>query len=235
MTVAIEVHRAPVPVDLRTSVAAVLADAFAEDDWGGHRDGPRRPGGVPLLMQVAADVGARRGGLVVAHQVAGRRGPHTPRGGRDRALPPLVHGAAVWVPADRRGGGPVDAVRARAVGLPLVLGPRGLGRVLRDEADTDRAVDPHVGPGDAYLWVLGVRRDRHGHGLGRALVEATATDATERGHGRLVLVTHDPRNVAVYRALGFILLQSSRRASGITLHVLARELRTDGRPGPETG
>lgn len=209
MTATIEVHRAPAPSDLLTAAASALADAFAEDRWVGHRDGPRPSGGVPLLMRVAADVGARRGGLVVA---------------REGGSPSRVLGASVWVPAHRRGGGPVDAVRAGSAVLPLVLGPRGLSRVLRDEADTDRAVAPHVRPGDAYLWVLGVRREGHGRGLGRALVESTAVDAAERGHGRLLLVTHDPRNVAKYLALGFTLLESTRRSSGITLHVLARPL-----------
>ncbi len=209
MNAAIEVHRAPLLVDVRTAAASALADAFAEDGWVGHSDGPRRSGGVPLLMRVAADVGARRGGLLVA---------------QEGASPSEVLGASVWVPADRRGGAPLDAVRAGAAALPLVLGPRGLARVLRDEADTDRAVEPHVRPGDAYLWVLGVRRDRHGRGLGRTLVEGTAVDAAQHGHGRLVLVTHDPRNVAKYLALDFALLDTSRRTSGITLHVLARPL-----------
>lgn len=96
------------------------------------------------------------------------------------------------------------------------------GAVLADAfaADTARYVDGLVRE-DAYLWVLGVTRDRHGRGVGRALVEAVRADAAAAGHRRLVLVTHDPGNVARYEAMGFVPLGRSVRASGISLHALA--------------
>lgn len=225
MTPTLQVHRGAVPAALRDATAAVLADAFADDAWTGHESGRRSIAAARLLMQVAVDSASRRGGLVVATDPAGAGLAAAPVTVAEAGAPlaqGLIVGASTWVPASRRGGGCLDAMRAGALRLPVTLGPLGLLRVLRDEAASGRAVAAQVRPRDAYLWVLGVRRDRHGNGFGRTLIEATMADAATAGHERVVLSTHDRSNVALYEAMGFTRVDSGRLSSGLVLHVLAR-------------
>jgi ribosomal protein S18 acetylase RimI-like enzyme len=205
--VEVTLHRGPPTPGTADAAAAALADAFAEDSWVRSATGGQEPG-LRAMMRVAVDAAARRGGLLVAHGEHGE-----------------ARGASTWVPAGRRGGGVLDATHAGVLlRLPFELRSAGMIRLLRDQAQTGRVVDRHLRRSDAYLWVLGVRRAEHGRGIGRALVEATVADAIAAGRTRLVLATHDGANVAVYRALGFELLDDSVRSRGHVVHVLARSI-----------
>lgn len=201
-----------VSTDIRRGAGRVLADAFAEDPWATYvlgASGTRRPRALARLMSVPVDVSADRGGLVLETSPdAGRR--------------PVA--VSTWVPADRRGVGLVAAARAGALALPLEVGPATMVRLVRDEADLDRVLEPHLEDGDAYLWVLGVAREHHGQGLGRLVVDRTCAEATARGFRRVVLNTDNPTNVAIYRRLGFEPLTRVTRPSGLTSHVLARRV-----------
>lgn len=205
-------HHGGAPPALRDAAADALADAFAADPWARYVTGRAFHPHDAALMRVPACAGARRGGLVTA---AGGRG---------------VVGASTWVPAGRREAGMSDVVRARALGLPFVLGPAAMSRLVREATDTGGWADGVLRPDDAYLWVLGVRREAHGRGIGRMLVEATAADAASAGHTRLSLVTYNADNVSRYEAMGFSLLEVSRRGTGLTAHALARPSRGEGRP-----
>lgn len=195
------------PAAVAASAAAVLADAFAHDPWARYVTGRPHRRSDALLFRVPVVAAARRGGLLAG------QGPDGD-----------VTGVSTWVPGDGRGSGVADALRARALHLPLLLGPAGYLRLATEETDTDRWVDGLTRPGDAYLWVLGVRRDHHGAGLGRALLEATVEAAVAAGHDRLVLITHNPANVARYERMGFAVLEASTRPSGLLVHALARPL-----------
>ena len=55
----------------------------------------------------------------------------------------------------------------------------------------------------AYLWLLGAHPDAQGRGLGRAALESAVSSMRARGFARCVLRTQQPRNVSLYRYLGF--------------------------------
>ena len=200
----VQVHRAPLPRGLADAAAGALADAFAGEPSAIGSDA--RPSARRLLMRVPVDACARAGGLVVARE-----------GG-------AVVGAAAWLPGDRRGGGVGHVWTSGSWRLLPLLGVRGLRAVLREAAETDRLVSRYVSPDDAYLWIVGVVPAAHGRGLGGALVRAVVEDARAAGHGRLVLVTHNPANVPVYRALGLHVVDDTARSRGHVLHVMARTL-----------
>lgn len=210
--------RSPVPPALRDGAAEVLADAFAgaaSAIGGGARPGARR-----LLMRVPVDAAARNGGLVVrGDRLDDAAGPGS--GGPGSGGPDVL-GAAAWVPASARGAGTLSSVRTGSWRLLPMLGPAGLVRVLRQAREADRLVGGFLHDDDAYLSVVGVRRDAHGGGHGRALVEGTVADAAAAGLARVVLLTHDPRNVPFYRCLGFDLVEDGLRSRGHPLAVLAR-------------
>ncbi|MGL5909527.1 MAG: GNAT family N-acetyltransferase, partial [Phycicoccus sp.] len=113
---------------------------------------------------------------------------------------------------------------ARALLVPVVAGIRTMARLTRDEAELADVVAGHGRPGDAYAWVLGVRRDLHGRGLGRSVVDLACGQARRRGFRRMTLNTDNPANVAMYERLGFELCGTARRTSGLLAHVMARPL-----------
>lgn len=74
----------------------------------------------------------------------------------------------------------------------------------------------------AEIWWLGVRRDLHRHGVGRALIAAAIERAETAGCNMMVLETLSPEHPdpgyaktrAFYRALGFSPLVRSARGTG---------------------
>lgn len=198
----------------RSACAAVLADAFAADPWAAYvlgEPGMQRYAALEAVMRVPVALAETRGGLL-CHP-------------GDEGQPVAV---STWVPAQERAVGFRDAARARALTLPLRVGPATMRRLNRDEAALDDLLTAHAlrdgGSRDAYLWVLGVARHHHGQGLGRNVVNQTCDQARARGYDRLVLNTDNPANVPIYRALGFDLLHRAQRPSGLTAHLLARPL-----------
>lgn len=188
----------------------VLADAFAGDPWARYvlgAPGSRRAGALAAVMRAPVDVSRRRGGLVLEYDEHGS-----------------VGAVSTWVPADQRHVGVVDAVRANALSVPITVGAPTMFRLGKDERDLDAVLAEHLRPGDAYLWVLGARRDLHGRGLGRAVVDETCRQAAARGFRRVVLNTDNPANVQMYARLGFELHDTARRSSGLTAHVLIRSV-----------
>ncbi|MGL5810177.1 MAG: GNAT family N-acetyltransferase [Nocardioides sp.] len=192
------------------AVRRVLADAFASDPWAHHvlgAPGSQRPRALAAVMRMPVFLAQRRGGLLIRNDDSGR-----------------VGAVSTWVPARDRAIRTADVVRARALGVPFTAGVSTMGRLTRDQRDIDAVLEEHLRSSDAYLWVLGARRDLHGRGLGRAVVEATCNDARRRGFDRVVLNTDNPANVAMYERLGFQLLGTAPRPSALTVHVLAREV-----------
>ncbi|MGL4744692.1 MAG: GNAT family N-acetyltransferase [Dermatophilaceae bacterium] len=189
---------------------AVLADAFAADPWAAYVLGApasNRATALAAVMRAPVHIARRRGGLALLDDAAGK-----------------VGAAATWIPAGGTHVGFADAVRARALLVPVVAGIRTMTRLTQDEAELTEVVAGHGRPGDAYAWVLGVRRDLHGRGLGRAVVDLACDQARQRGFRRMTLNTDTPTNVAIYQRLGFELCGTARRRSGLLAHVMARPL-----------
>ncbi len=197
-------HRAPLPPGLAEAAAATLHAAFDGDPTALAAGAGPRAG--RLLMRVPVDAAATGGGLLV---VPGSSGP-------------APAGVAAWVPAAGHGGGLGQVLRSGSWLLLPLLGPRALARVVRDARRTDRLVAGYLRPDDAYLWVVGVRPEAQGRGLGGVLVRGVLADARRAGLARVVLVTHQADNVPLYRALGFDLVDDTARSRGHLLHVMAR-------------
>lgn len=207
------------------SESTTLADAFADDPWAAYvlgASGHSRQHALARLMSVPVACAALHGGVVTIPRYT-REGPEN---GDPNVVPHADGTAAVgaWVPSGARKINLRTAVRLNAVSLPLEVGLSTMQRLWRDEAELDHILKTHLTDQDAYLWVLGVRRHAHGHGLGRRLVDQIARDAARSGHHRILLHTDTPDNVEIYRRLGFRFLDEQLRTSGLRCHVLAMSL-----------
>lgn len=123
----------------------------------------------------------------------------------------LARADTLWMVAERRG------AMAGVVHLALhqspeggVLGPLareiGLPRAARAGLVLSLLSHARLAPGEAYLEELAVAPHHRRRGVGRALVEACAREATERGRERLTLwVAEDNAGArALYETSGFI-------------------------------
>ncbi len=197
----------PARTDL-AGAAATLAAAFAGGpavSWV-QPDLTRQRRTLPAMFRPVLEVCARRGGVEV-----------------------VADGAAVcgWLPSPELAVGPVEVVRAGFWRLPLpdAFGPAATVRLLRHEHVTDEVLLTHAGPSVGYLWVLGVRPDRHGEGLGGAALAAGLDAMRAQGLRACLLKTETPRNRALYRHLGFEQVDEVTPAvSGVPAWVFRRAL-----------
>lgn len=191
----------------------VLADAFAHDPWANHvlaDRAEREPTALATILRTPVRLASERGGLVT--QI-------------DESSPSRsIVAVSTWVPMSGRRLTAAMALRTGAIALPMLIGPRAFLRLTSDEHELHARLDRRANASMAYLWVLGVRRSHHGRGLGRAVVDTTCAQALSRGFTSLLLNTDNAANVAVYERLGFALVESGARASGLTTHVMLRQL-----------
>ena len=119
-------------------------------------------------------------------------------------LRPAGGGAAsVWMPSQSLVPTPLwEEIRL----LPVLLGATGLARfgrlaAMRQAMDAHHPMDrPHI-----YLWLLGVRPQAQGLGIGSRLLRAGLERADAQGLP-VFLETSTPENVALYRRHGFEVL-----------------------------
>jgi ribosomal protein S18 acetylase RimI-like enzyme len=114
--------------------------------------------------------------------------------------PPSGGAAAVWIHSDKLTPTPFwDELR----GLPTLLSATGLRRfgrlaALRAGMDKHHPMDrPHI-----YLWLLGVRPEAQGYGVGSRLLQAGLERVDAQGLPAF-LETSTEENVALYRRYGF--------------------------------
>lgn len=112
-------------------------------------------------------------------------------------------GVALWTPRDSMSVSFTAAWRAGMLTLPFTVGPSSFRRLDRFEHELDGHTRTAAGSDFAYVWLLGAHPDAQGRGLGRAALERALTSMRERGFTRCVLRTQQPRNVSLYRHLGF--------------------------------
>lgn len=117
------------------------------------------------------------------------------------ALRPSVGGgASVWIPSQRMGPSHWwDEIRT----LPVILAATGFSRfdrmaAMRSAMEKHHPVEqPHI-----YLWLLGVRPEAQGAGVGSRLLRA-GLDRADAQSLPVFLETATERNVALYRRHGF--------------------------------
>lgn len=119
----------------------------------------------------------------------------------------------VWVPDRRAVIGLIDAARGHMLMLPFTVGVLCMRRLNHAEKHGETFLHLHVATPYAYLMALAVHPDRQGHGLASRVVNEVSDQARSAGFRTLALRTENPRNVDLYRHLGFHLHARQRAPS----------------------
>ena len=130
-------------------------------------------------------------------------------------------GAALWFPSERLGPNPLS-VRLRAITMFLgACGPPRFPRVLALREAMDRR-HPMDRPHD-YLWMLGVRPEVQGRGVGSGLLKARLDRLDVQGRPAF-LETSVTRSLSLFRRHGFVVIDEYRPApSGPTIWSMWRD------------
>jgi ribosomal protein S18 acetylase RimI-like enzyme len=128
-----------------------------------------------------------------------------------------LSGAAIWSPSGALHYSLLDLLRYGAVRGSLHQGPAAVLRQLK-ALDIMQAMhksiitDPHY-----YLATIGVEPDKHGKGLGSALLRPTLAELDEQ-QLPVYLDTHNEDNVSLYRRFGFEIVHHGFLPGGSVMH-----------------
>lgn len=194
-------------------IASLLARAFAED---------------PLMRYVIGDEGARHRHLTMLF--AGAERACRIRGGvAEQREARAVLAAAIWLPFAVMPVSLATIVRSGMIWAPLVLGGPAIARLQRHEAPCERYLRRTLPTSSGYLWSVGVEPAATGRGLGRSVIAAACAEMTAHQLTHCALKTENASNVALYRRLGFQMLDTLiDQRSGLTSWAMAKALPQKG-------
>ena len=114
-------------------------------------------------------------------------------------------GVLAWAPA-KVFSGPLkilELVRSGMVWLPASIGLSAAQRLIAHDHTCEAALIHHAPKDFAYIWAVGVRPDQAGKGLGKQMIQAALNDMRQQGYKACWLRTENPKNVGLYKYLGF--------------------------------
>lgn len=128
---------------------------------------------------------------------------------------------ACWLPPGREWLGFFGLVRSGGLALAWRIGVRRTVLLDRLGRVTTAARKRHTSGPHWYLNLLGVRPEAKGRGLSRAVLRPGFA-AADRDRLPCYLDTQDAANVAIYRRLGFDLIDESAAPGGMTNYAMRR-------------
>lgn len=125
-------------------------------------------------------------------------------------------GAVIWLP---RKSFPLTLsmeIRSGMWTLPVQLGQRATLRLMNHDRESEGWIKKNVGRQMAYIWCIGVALQARGKGYCRQLIDQSIDQMRLLGLKECWLKTEDPKNVAIYEKLGFVVMNHMVvRSSGI--------------------
>jgi ribosomal protein S18 acetylase RimI-like enzyme len=154
-------------------------------------DAQGRPAGSRALMRVLVGYGLRYGRVTASHD---------------------ARAACVWIPP-----GPgitiSRLIRSGVLGLPFRTGLGPFARFMAANETMDKIHKGRVPGPHWYLFGVAVDPELHGQGIGSAIIREGLAVA-DRESKPCYLETSEPRNLALYKRLGFAVLQEATLGKG---------------------
>lgn len=119
----------------------------------------------------------------------------------------------------------ISIIRSGLVGLPVSIGRSAFKRLHVHDSVCEQALKQNAPEDFAYLWVIGVRSNCAGRGVGKKMLHTALDAMRRRGHSACFLRTENPQNVGLYEHLGFKqVLTETPPGSGIQYWLMSQDL-----------
>ncbi|MBS1684250.1 MAG: GNAT family N-acetyltransferase [Bacteroidetes bacterium] len=115
-------------------------------------------------------------------------------------------GALIWLPGSSFPLTLGQEIRSGMGLIPFTVGPRATLRLVRHDGASEGWVREHAGEKMGYIWCLGVAASQRGKGYSRALIGRAIEQMRAQGMDTFWLKTEDPKNVEIYKRIGFELM-----------------------------
>jgi GNAT superfamily N-acetyltransferase len=164
----------------------VIADAFFNYAtmtyaFGGYSEAQRMAGTQKLFRRCVA-AADKFGGIVTT---------------------PDNKGALIWLSGDYFPMGIVNEITSGMLAIPFEIGVKPTLRLMGHEQDSEVWIKKNSSGKMGYIWCVGVLEEMRGKGLSRVLIDHSIADMKAAGITDYWLKTEDPKNVEVYKKLGF--------------------------------
>ena len=128
----------------------------------------------------------------------------------------------IYIPPKSKEPNPIDYFRKGGVKMFLRFGFRGIIRLMRFEAESQRIAKAYKTDNDGYLMAFATRLDKQGQHYGKPLIKALLSHLDASGEG-CYLETLKAENVALYQHFSFQLKEQTPTQFGnLTLFAMLR-------------
>jgi GNAT superfamily N-acetyltransferase len=109
--------------------------------------------------------------------------------------------------------------------IPIEVGIKATLRLMNHDTVSENWIKKNANKNFGYIWCVGVTAAARGKGYSRRLIEqCIAANETTRELTEFWLKTEDPKNVLIYKKLGFELIHETVvKSSGITSWVMRKK------------
>lgn len=136
---------------------------------------------------------------------------------------PDQQGALIWLPGKNFPLRLVHEIRSGMWAIPFYLGAKTTLRLVNHDSELDNWIGDHAGKNYGYVWCVGVNANARGKGYSRQLIEQAIADMRKLGMNEFWLKTEDPKNVTIYRRIGFdVAYETVVKSSGVKGWVMKR-------------
>lgn len=118
-------------------------------------------------------------------------------------ITPQSEGALIWLPGTAFPLGLMRELKSGMGFLPFELGLRSTLRLVQHDSVPEGWIRDHAGKQMGYIWCVGVSEAHRGKGISRILIDESILQMQQQGINEFWLKTDDPKNVPIYKALGF--------------------------------
>lgn len=137
---------------------------------------------------------------------------------------PDQKGALIWLSGNNFPLGVFREIKSGMWTIPFQIGLPATLRLMHHDAVTETWIKKNSREKFGYLWCVGVEKAARGKGYSRRLIEQSIYDMKQKGLNEFWLKTEDPKNVLIYKKLGFeVMYETVVKSSGLSSWALLKK------------
>jgi GNAT superfamily N-acetyltransferase len=139
-------------------------------------------------------------------------------------ITPDQKGALIWLPGNNFPLSLHHEIKSGMWKIPIEVGIKATLRLMNHDTVSENWIKKNANKNFGYIWCVGVNAASRGKGYSRILIDECIQQMRHQGITEFWLKTEDPKNVLIYKKLGFELMHETVvKSSGITSWVMRKK------------